>query len=124
MSYKHLTIDERLKIEVLHKEGYKISRIAEIIKCHRSTIYRELKRCQVTEYVAKVVQQEANKKTMLKGCHPKYNPDLLEAIQEKLELTWSPEQIIGREYPGKLTFKTIHNWIYQGALAVLLTVLR
>ena len=43
MSCKHLTINERNKIEVLSKEGYSSRRIAKILGFHHSTISRELK---------------------------------------------------------------------------------
>ena len=52
MSYAHLTIEERSKIEILYQEGYKINHIAQLIGCHRSTIYRELKRCPTEQYKA------------------------------------------------------------------------
>ncbi|MRJ46806.1 IS30 family transposase [Aerococcaceae bacterium DSM 109652] len=45
-------------------------------------------------------------------------------MQYKLALTWSPEQIVGRDYQEKLSFKTIYNWIYEGILNVSLQVLR
>ena len=34
MSYKHLTLNERNKIEVLNKEGYSSRRIAKILGLH------------------------------------------------------------------------------------------
>lgn len=40
MSYKHLTLNDRNKIEVLSKEGYSSRRIAKILGFHRSTISR------------------------------------------------------------------------------------
>ena len=40
MSYKHLSIEDRSKIEVLYHEGYTVSQIAEAIGRHRSMIYR------------------------------------------------------------------------------------
>ena len=46
MSYKHLTIEDRSKIEVLYQEGYTACQIAEAIGRYRSTIYRELKRVE------------------------------------------------------------------------------
>lgn len=49
---------------------------------------------------------------------------LKDAIQEKLEKTWYPEQIVGRLYPSKLSFKSIYRWMYSGLLAMPLTVLR
>ena len=45
MSYKHLTLNERNKMEVLNKEGYSSRRMAKILDCHHSTMVRELKRC-------------------------------------------------------------------------------
>lgn len=44
MSHKYLTLNERNKIEVLHKEGYSSRRISKILGFHHSTISRELKR--------------------------------------------------------------------------------
>lgn len=124
MSYQHLTIEARSKIEVLIHEGYTVSRIAKIIGYHRSTVYRELKRCQSANYDSNVAQKHADNQHSLKGRKPKYHAELLNDIREKLEKTWSPEQIIGRDYLGKLSFKTIYNWIYQGILNVSLDVLR
>lgn len=43
-TFKQLTFNDRLKIEVLLKAGHKPKEIAEILHCHISTIYREIKR--------------------------------------------------------------------------------
>ena len=45
MNQKHITIDERIKIEVLLKEGYSARKIAIRLGVHHSTISREIKRC-------------------------------------------------------------------------------
>jgi IS30 family transposase len=34
----------------------------------------------------------------------------------KLSLTWSPEQIANTVTLGKVSFKTIYNWLYSGKL--------
>lgn len=44
--FKHISFNDRLKIEVLRKAGHKPKEIAEILHFHISTIYRELKRGQ------------------------------------------------------------------------------
>lgn len=44
MTYKHITWDDRLKIEALLKANVPVSKIAKIVGFHRSTIYREIKR--------------------------------------------------------------------------------
>ncbi|XJS10920.1 IS30 family transposase [Aerococcaceae bacterium WGS1372] len=124
MSYTHLTIEDRSKIEVLYYEGYTASQIAEAIGRHRSTIYRELKRVKSASYDAQLAQDNATKHKSLKGRRPKHTPELIQDIQTKLELTWSPEQIVGRCYQNRLSFKTIYNWIYQGVIEVSLSCLR
>ena len=55
MSHRYLTINERNKIEVLLKENYSVNKVAEIIGVHRSTIYREIKRCN-SSYNASIAQ--------------------------------------------------------------------
>ena len=42
MSHKYFTINERNKLEVLLKENYKISKIAQILNKYRATILRTL----------------------------------------------------------------------------------
>lgn len=50
---------------------------------------------------------------------------MADVIEEKLQLTWSPEQIVGRLPELKLSFKTIYRWLYLGLLSkVNITVLR
>jgi transposase, IS30 family len=39
-------------------------------------------------------------------------------IREKLEVTWSPEQIANRLFKGAVCFKTIYRWLYQGRITV------
>src|SRR5699024_10535086 len=109
MSYKHLTIEDRSKIKVLYHEDYTVNQIAEAIGRHRSTIYRELKRVQPASYDTQLTQHNATEHQSLKGRRPKYTPELIQNIQTKLELTWSPEQIVGRCYHNRLSYKTIYN---------------
>ena len=45
-------------------------------------------------------------------------------IESKLCERWSPEQIVGPELKGKLSFKTIYNWLYKNSFDVSLDVLR
>ena len=108
MSYKHLSIEDRSKIEVLYQD-YTVSQIAEAIGRHRSMIYRELKRVKSARYVAQLAQDNATELQSLKGRRLKHTPDLIQDIQTKLELTWSAEQIVGRCYQKRLSFKTIYN---------------
>ena len=108
MSHKHFTINERNKLEVLLKENYKISKIAKILNRHRTTIYREIKRIN-GEYYSENAQEDANTKSANKGRNSKITAELKNLIEDRLCKTWSPEQIVGRELKGRLSFKTIYN---------------
>lgn len=123
MSYIHLTIEKRSQIEVLRKEGYSVRRIANLIGVHHSTVARELNRME-GEYLAVKAQQLATAKSANKGRPLKLTPQLAALIESRLQQTWSPEQLVGAELAGVLSFKTIYSWIHRGFLAVTEKVLR
>lgn len=108
MSYKHLTIKDCSKIEVLYHEGYTVIQIAQAIGRHRSTIYRELKRVQSASYDAQLAQDDATKHQSLKGHRSKHTPEIIQDIRTKLELAWSPEQIEDAAIKIDDHFEVIH----------------
>ncbi|MFB5085741.1 IS30 family transposase [Psychrobacillus sp. PGGUH221] len=122
MSYTHLTISERAKIEAYLDLGYSIRRIAKLLDRQPSTISRELKRHENCTAEEAHIRYQLNKSNC--GAKSKFTPELKEAVQEKLLDTWSPEQIVGRLYKGRLSFKTIYRWIYDGLVEVPMSVLR
>ena len=126
MSYHHLTTFERAKIEILLEYGFTQKSIAEHLGRSRSTISREIKRnSQNGSYKPEDAQQKYELRREKCGRTGKYSEKLARVINEKLRLTWSPEQIVGRLLQGTLSFKTIYRWIYQGRLVKQdLTVLR
>ncbi len=81
MSFKHLTLNERNKIEVLIKEGYSSRGIAKILGCHHSTISRELKRCKA-EYKAHAAEKDKKHKSSLKGRKNKSTIEIIGTINE------------------------------------------
>lgn len=115
MSYKQLTINERNKIEVLLKEKYSVAKISMILGYHRSTIYREINRSK-EKYSAQCADKNSKLKSKQKGRKTKYTITLGNLIIDRSLKTWSPEQIIGRELKGILSFKTIYNWFNNGIL--------
>lgn len=123
MSHKYLTLNERNKIEVLHKEGYSSRRISKILGFHHSTISRELKRCE-DNYKAETANKDYKSKALLKGRKTKINNRLKESIVEKLNSKWSPEQISATVLKGVVCFKTIYNWLYTGAIKFEISKLR
>ncbi|WP_034551440.1 IS30 family transposase [Carnobacterium funditum] len=122
MSYTHFTIAERSKIETLLELGFSIRGIAQKLGRAPSSVSRELKRNP--DYQCEKAQKQSEQNKANCGAKPKLTPENKEKIQEKLNQTWSPEQIVGRLFQGKLSFKTIYRWIYSGLLQVPLSVLR
>ena len=117
MSYHHLTISERIRIEVLSILGYSTRFIAKFLHRHHSTIARELSRNKIkNEYVSTSAHNKYLKRRKNSSHSSKYNEFLSNLISEKLHENWSPEQISNALLNGKLSFKTIYNWIYIGKL--------
>ena len=69
-------------------------------------------------------QQLATAKSANKGRLIKLTPQLATLIEFRLQQNWSPEEVVGAELVGVLSFKTIHSWIYRGFLAITKKVLR
>lgn len=122
MSYTHFTITERAKIEVYLELGYSIREIGRKLDRYASSVSRELKRNP--GYQAERAQESYKHRKSTCGAHVKLSNDLKDVLQEKLNQTWSPEQIVGRLFQGSLSFKTIYRWLYAGLLELPLAVLR
>lgn len=117
MSYHHLTTFERARIGILLEYGFTQKAIADHLKRSPSTISREIRRnLQDGKYKPERAQQQYESRRLNCGRIGKYSPELADVINDKLRLTWSPEQVVGRLFQGVLSFKTIYRWIYQGHL--------
>ncbi|MCP1421917.1 IS30 family transposase [Paenibacillus xylanexedens] len=120
MSYTHLSIIERSKLEILHRQGQSSRAIAKELGRHPSTICRELERTGSSHlYQAEEAQnayEERRKSSVSPG---KWSNEMAVALEGKLRATWSPEQITERfrsEGRHTVSFKTIYRWIYAGRL--------
>ncbi|MCM3749281.1 IS30 family transposase [Paenibacillus pasadenensis] len=121
MSYTHITLIERAKLEVMRKKGLSIWEIARELERSGSTVSRELKRGMNTAKSYEAGQAHALYKTRRRASQPKgsYTEALARDISEKLYETLSPEQIEARikaEGTFIICFKTIYRWIYQGRI--------
>ena len=126
MSYSHLTITDRIKIESYLELGLKPCQIASKLGVHKSTISRELRRCQ-NAYSAALAQEQYDHRAKQKGRKSCLTPKLKKEIEDGLKSSWSPEQIWGRyqlEQKPMVAFKTIYNWLYAGLIDLDLSVLR
>jgi len=126
MSYRHISICERGKIEELYKLGYSTHQIGNRLGRHHSSIARELNRFnEKSSYNAESAQIDYQNKRKNSKPQGKWSEELCELLKEKLNATWSPEQIAHTVSLGKLSFKTIYNWLYSGKIqGVSLAVLR
>lgn len=116
MSYTHFTTFERGSIAAYLKNGYSCRKISEILNRHHSSIAREIKRNCSLKYdaeTAHALYKYRRQKSVSKG---KYNELLGNEIENKLNITWSPEQIANTSTIGAVSFKTIYNWIYTGKI--------
>lgn len=115
-----------MKIEAYLELTLKLSYIAKQLGVNKSTISRELKRCQGV-YSAEGAQKHYHQCAKRKGRKSIGTPNLKQEIENQLKASCSPEQISGRyqlEYKPMLSFKTIYNWFYKGMISCELTDLR
>ncbi|WP_050184066.1 IS30 family transposase [Domibacillus robiginosus] len=126
MSYQHLSTFERARIETLKESGCSLRDIARRIGRSVSTVSRELTRNSSSNglYKPEAAQHRYEQRRKNCGCRGKWSSTLAEIIEEKLDATWSPEQIANRLFKGAVCFKTIYRWLYIGRLSRKAAVLR
>jgi IS30 family transposase len=118
MSYSHLNTLERVKLETLHHLGWSTRQIAKSLNRHHASIARELKRNAIDNktYHAETASRLAIRRQMNRKHSSKCTFARRVIIEEKLRLTWSPEQISNGLPDLKISFKTIYRWIYSGLI--------
>lgn len=111
MSYQQLTEGRRYQISALLELGISISEIAKKVKCHRATVYRELKRnqahgqyCPQNAHIYSVKRRKAARKYRIPAQRIKY-------IRFLLSIDWSPEQI--SSVLTSVGEAVSHEWIYR-----------
>lgn len=119
MSYTHLTIEERCCIRKYYVEGLSYRKIAKLIGRNVSTVSREIRRNRsFMNAKPAYYPHTAQKKYLLRRsyCHRGmfWSQELIAYIEEKLMLTWSPEQISCSPAPFKMpSWRTIYRWLYD-----------
>lgn len=93
--YTHLTQEQRYQISALLKEKTPLTRIAQIVGVHKSTISRELRRNQgAHRYFAAQAQRLALDRRKDKA-PARISKETWALVEDKLRQKWSPEQIAG-----------------------------
>ncbi len=132
MSYTHFTLEERKYLQQLLSEDKSFREIAAILERSPSTISREVNRNRAkyrphnkpnnkywyNHWRAQNLYVRRRKEQQRRALKP--NTSEWNYVIEKLNLFWSPEQIVNRyekEYQKRLTsFATIYRYIYRGEL--------
>ncbi len=126
MSYTQLTEKDRYVISHL-RSSFSIREIARRLKRHHTTISRELKR-NGPKYDWTVYWYDwTHPLAMTRRHKPRHhrrqsNKRLVNYVESKLKLEWSPEAIANRlriDYPDneqmRISHETIYRWIYLDA---------
>lgn len=88
MSYTHLSIVERSKLEILHQQGKSARAIAKELGRHPSTICRELERTASSYvYTAEQAQQAYQERRKASVSTGKWSAALAASLEEKLVAT-------------------------------------
>ncbi|WP_247666143.1 IS30 family transposase [Nocardiopsis sp. B62] len=120
---RYLTVDERIQIADLHREGLGVRAIAAELGRSPSTISRELRRNATVDPRGKVHYRPHAAQTRAEARRPRpkpstfaLNPELRAVVQELLNDKWSPEQIsrrLKRDFPERPELHVCHETIYQ-----------
>ena len=119
-SGRFLSVEERIVIADLWREGRSVRSIAAEVGRDPSTISREVRRNahpQTGDYRPHAAQSRADgrRPRPKKGKLAK-NPELRQAVQNGLDHQWSPEQIVRRlrrDFPDRPGMHVTHETIYQ-----------
>ena len=110
--YTQLAQEERYQIESLLKMGHYQSEIAVVLKRHKSTISREVRRNRgLRGYRPKQAQHLALTRREAKA-KPRIAPGTWEWVESLLREEWSPEQVSGW-LSIEQGLHVSHEWIYQ-----------
>jgi IS30 family transposase len=124
---RYLSFEEREEIAIGVGSGHSVRAIARSIGRDPSTVSRELGRNRsvsrgLPRYRAKLAHDKATARSLRpKDSKLAANPELCEAVQDRLEQKLSPEQISGRlprEYPDDASMRISPEAIYQALYVV------
>ncbi len=126
MNYIHLTIEERACISKFKQMNMSLREMAKILDRNVSTISRELKRNSYKKSInysvvgySPVIANKKYKERRI-NCHRPLstNKQSINYIKNKIELHWSPDQIVNRNASDKPnifpSLSTIYRWIHLG----------
>ena len=123
MTYRQLSLDERYQIQAMLKAHCSQADIARALCRDRSTVCREIARNSVSAMFQPYLAPRAAKLTRARRLSKaakqrKIQGELKELVEQKLRLSWSPEQISGRlwlELGLSISHETIYQYVIRDA---------
>ncbi len=131
--FSHLKWKQRLKIDQMNREGYKVQQIADALHVHNSTIYRELERGRTQQrtydwelvevYCPETAERKYRENLAAKGPDLKIANDheLAAYIEEKIhDEKYSPAAVLnkikeeGRVFSVEISKWTLYSYITKG----------
>lgn len=119
MAYRQLTAEEKYQIAALRQQGLTAPQIAVMLRRHRSTIAREVKRNATPydgAYRASGAVEMTNGRRRRSRRNARYGPIHFAPIEALLQRRWSPAEIVGRrrlEGLPVMSHETIYLWIWR-----------
>jgi len=119
MKYKHLTIEEREKIQEMLRQKSSIRNIAKTLGRSTSSISREINKNYLNKnrYVSRMAHTKALKKRRSRGRIIRLkNQNIRDYVTKHLKERWSPEQIarkITKDIGENISHEAIYQYIYN-----------
>jgi len=119
MKYKHLTIEEREKIQEMLRQKSSIRNIAKTLGRSTSSISREINKNYLNKnrYVSRMAHTKALKKRRSRGRIIRLkNQNIRDYVTKHLKERWSPEQIAGKitkDIGENISHEAIYQYIYN-----------
>jgi IS30 family transposase len=115
--YNQITVEERYHIYAYKKAGFCPADIAQMLRRHKSAIYRELNRNKGERgYRPKQAQEKASRRRHAACKAVKLTPELISLVDAKIQEDWSPEQISGwlvNEHSLTISHERIYQYIWS-----------
>src|ERR1017187_2759507 len=118
VKYHQLSTEERYELAALRRQGLRVTKMAEHLGRHRSTLYREVKRNQSAHdgrYRASHSVEKASGRAQRSRRNWRYGSAEFAPIETLIRDEHSPEQIVGRrklEGQAVMSHETIYRWIW------------
>ena len=118
VKYHQLSAEERYAIAALRQQKMGVTKMAEQLGRHRSTLYREVKRNHSVHdgrYRANQAVEKASGRKRRSRRNWLYGPAEFGPIEALIRARFSPEQIVGRrtlEGEAVMSHETIYRWIW------------